>query len=147
MAQPTAWWMISSGKLSTKSQLPSSKLTPVFDLFLLTWPWPSLEVACSSYILLAMKVLVDRGVGRVQWTLSMCPCTIYTPGVCEIMCFFGSVCMFLSVYLRVYKFVFVSMCERMAVYLCMKVFSVCICLFAYLCVSHGERIADKNRPA
>ena len=29
-----------------------------------------LEVACSSYILLAMKVLVDRGIGRVQWTLS-----------------------------------------------------------------------------
>ena len=63
------------------------------------------------------------------------------------MCLFGSVCLFLSVCLRVYKFVFVSMCERMAVYLCMKVFSVCICLFAYLCVSHGERIADKNRPA
>ena len=38
--------------------------------FLLTWPWPSLEVACSSYILLAMKVLVDRGIGHVQWTLS-----------------------------------------------------------------------------
>ena len=74
-------------------------------------------------------------------------CTLYTAGVCEIVCLFGSVFLFLSVCLRVYKFVFVSMCERMAVYLCMKVFSVCICLFAYLCVSHGERIADKNRPA
>ena len=91
--------------------------------------------------LTAMKILVDRGIGRVQWTLSLCPCK------CVLYTYIGSVCLFLSVCLRVYKFVFVSMCECMAVYLCMKVSSVCICLFAYLCVSHGERIADKNRPA